>query len=118
MLCYVMGRKCSVVGRSTGFKTCEYKGTVHGFPNDKEKRQSWIDALPNKDTEFTEFMGICDLHWPPDCKKKKIKRWFVPDEPPSIFPNIPDSCLQQTTAQLERSIDFTRSKKRTKRKKK
>ena len=88
-----MGRKCSVAGCSTGFKTCEYKGTVHGFPNDKEKRQSWIDALPNKDTEFTEFMGICDLYWPPDCKKKKIKRWFVPDEPPSISPNIPHSCL-------------------------
>ena len=108
MLCYVMGRKCSVVGCSTGFKTCEYKGTFHGFPNDKEKRQGWIDALPNKDTEFTEFMGICDLYWLPDCKKKKIKRWFVPDEPPSIFHNFPDSCLKQTTSQLDRSIDDRR----------
>ena len=58
----------------------------------------WVQSLPNqlKVEEVTDEMGVCDLHFPTNCKLKKVRRWWVPDEPPSIFESVPSSCTPQT----------------------
>ena len=74
-----MGRKCSVSNCNTGFATCTYKGSVFSFPHGgTDERETWKNALPNKLITITNDMGVCDLHWPPGHRTKKVKRWIVP----------------------------------------
>ena len=97
-----MGRKCSVFGCTTGYKTNPYNGKVYSFPQDTEKRRLWINALPNliKEENITEWMGVCDLQWPTNFKATKVRWWWIPDEVPSIFDNVPTSSFQQTAAKV------------------
>ena len=68
---------------------------VHGFPKNQNDRHMWLHSLPNKLSieQVTENMGVCSHHWPPDTPKERRGRWMVPIVPPSIFPNVPNSCV-------------------------
>ena len=64
-----------------------------------------MEECPIKQTPYDNCrqLGVCDLHRPPRHRTKKVKRWIVPDEP-SVFPGVPNSCLQQTAPHKRRSI--------------
>ena len=102
-----MGRKCSVFGCNSGYLNDPYDGSVFSFPPEgSPERKMWVQSLPNqlKLEEVTDEMGVCDLHFPTNCKLKKVKRWWVPDEPPSIFESVPSSCTPQTTVKVSRQV--------------
>ena len=102
-----MGRKCSVYGCRTNYSN-EEKGTVYRFPNDESDKQGWIRALPNRDFLWTKEKGICSKHWPNGCKMKVGKGgWEVPVEPPSIFGNVPKSCVPKHDAPKRAENSFT-----------
>ena len=44
-----MPTSCAVFGCKSGYKNHPYKGSIYLFPSDEDERQSWIDALPNRD---------------------------------------------------------------------
>ena len=68
---------------------------MHSFPKDVQKRKEWVLRLPNvlKVEEITEWMGVCSIHWPENAEMEKHNRFLVPIHPPSIFPNVPSSCV-------------------------
>ena len=67
-----MPYKCCVYGCTTNYLTDQSteKCIMHSFPKDELKRNSWIQALPNKDFVYTESKRICSLHWTSDCEKE------------------------------------------------
>ena len=105
-----MSKKCSVFGCTTGYDTDPYDGTVYSLPDKErfpEERNLWIKALPNilPENFFLDLMSVYDLHWPKNFQKTKAKRWWVPAEPPPIFPGVPRSCTQQTSAKVSGKVE-------------
>jgi len=98
-----MGRKCSVFGCKTGYKSnsSTEKISVYGFPKDPDRCREWLACLPNvlKFEDVTSYMGVCALHWPQDVSMVKTgSRVFVPQVPPSVFPNVPQSCIPTSSS--------------------
>jgi len=98
-----MGRKCSVFGCKTGYKSnsSTEKISVYGFPKDPDRCREWLACLPNvlKFEDVTSYMGVCALHWPQDVSMVKTgSRFFVPQVPPSVFPNVPQSCIPTSSS--------------------
>ena len=100
-----MFNKLFIVKKNIHEKTC-----VHLFPTDSMKRKAWLDALPNKLDKITKYMGICEKHWPPHCRKEKSfrSRHETPVDPPSIFEGIPPSCMRMTMPKTLRNIEKRR----------
>src|ERR1700729_1772589 len=97
-----MVRKCSVFGCRTGYEKqpADQKIAVYRFPKDEEKRQRWVASLPNQLNlkDVTDHMGVCALHWPKDVPmERNIGRYHVPVVSPSIFQNVPQSCIPSTS---------------------
>ena len=97
-----MGRKCSVSGCKTGYKSvaqsssghCSVgKISVYSFPKEEESQKNWLRCLPNKIEKVTDNMGVCALHWPENVTMHRRGKYQVPAVPPSIFPNVPSSCI-------------------------
>ena len=70
------------------------------FPSRIKEEEEWkerITAIPNplKSLLKRKEIYICQKHFHPDCKWKQIRGGKHPDEPPSIFENVPSSCLKQ-----------------------
>lgn len=67
---------------------------VYRFPANIDKRNQWKSSIPRKDWEVTKNSVVCNKHWPTDAVYETIQGGNKrPKDPPSIFPNIPDSCL-------------------------
>ncbi|GFO49794.1 THAP domain-containing protein 1 [Plakobranchus ocellatus] len=92
-----MGRKCSVYGCTSGYSSEDpaKKVSIFKFPDDPEECRQWVTCLPNKLQNVTKYMGICALHWPANTPlmRKNRGRYPCPTMPPSIFPNVPPSCV-------------------------
>ena len=67
--------------------------SVYRFPKDLEQRRRWIAFLPNANFIYTDNKRICQLHFPKTAKTKMVKGHLIFDEPPSIFKDIPPSCI-------------------------
>jgi hypothetical protein len=88
-----MPRKCSVFGCRTNYSNAE-RGTVYAFPSDEAERNRWIAQLPNRDFIWTPSVGICSKHWPSNFPTRKAHNGIpLPAEPPTVFPNVPPSCI-------------------------
>ena len=99
---------CSAFGRKDGHKTQPYDGHFYRFSSEKGKCQTWIDSLPDANFVWSKSKRICDVHWPPNEKFTRVKGQDVPDEPPTIFPGVPSSCLRQTAASSSRDVNTRR----------
>lgn len=110
-----MPRKCCVYGCYSNYDSQKESVKMFTFPSDVEEMNSWKQALPNVIKVFrhelklkaitfnavlfqevTPHMGICVKHWPPNAPMVKKRRFERPQNPPSIFPGIPQSCCFQT----------------------
>lgn len=103
-----MGRKCSVFNCKVGFAGNSEKFHVFQFPKDLNKRQLWLNSLPNKfNHPITENMGVCRKHWPDDClfEKPPRSKYEVPVSPPSVFPGCHNSNLRQTAPKADRNVE-------------
>lgn len=71
------------------------KVSVYKFPNDEKDRNLWISAIPRQNLIVTKHTVVCRLHWPETEEFISLRgRNSRPKNPPSIFPNIPTSCLR------------------------
>ena len=71
---------------------------VFRFPGMNEGRDTWIRAIPYKNLTIGKVSVICEKHWPESYRKISMKGRQRPNEPPSIHPGVPKSCLPKPTA--------------------
>ena len=71
---------------------------VFPFPNDPEERERWILACANDPETLRKLSEIwaCKSHF---TQFKKVRGGERPTGPPSIFPGVNKSCLNQTNSQ-------------------
>ena len=109
-----MVNKCSCYGCRGNYKSDgqPYSSLVK-FPKDPEERERWILAMPNDPNTLRprNTIYICASHF--DCEWKKTPGGSRPSQPPSVFPNIPKSCLKQVPMK-HRSTSTTSSDAREK----
>ena len=71
-----MPNKCCVALWKTNYASVkprkEKAPQLFSFPKDTEKRQQWLNALPNVIEAPTKNMKVCSLHWSPDAEKEKV----------------------------------------------
>ena len=93
-----MGRKCSVYGCRSGYKSSKDQDTLKlgneantevkffRFPKGPDQRRKWVRALPNnlKVEDITDNMTVCSKHFPPDVQKRKHQSHWIPVEPPTL----------------------------------
>ena len=88
-----MPRKCCVVNCNTNYRNGKV-GAVYRFPKNPCDKQKWIQNLPNRNFVWTASKVVCEYHWPKECARKKVQGGHkVPDEPPTIFSDVPKSCV-------------------------
>jgi hypothetical protein len=101
-----MPNKCSVVGCSTNYHS-EKRNVVFKFPADEEERRLWIKALPNANFQWTSAMRICIEHWPENYPSRKARNGsLIPLEPPSVFQNVPTSCIPGSAPKARNENSF------------
>ena len=81
--------------------------TVFRFPKDEQQRTRWVSALPNANFVWTKDAVICAKHWPDGFESKKVQGGNVqPTDAPTVFENVPPSCLPPAQPKL-RSAENT-----------
>ena len=106
-----MPLKCCVPLCSSNYETKEKNKVVktkeyvpmYRFPKDKEEQTLWKRQIPRVDLVVTKHSAVCRNHWPQNADFKKVPGGrFRPINPPTIFPNVPRSCLRQESLIKER----------------
>ena len=91
-----MVNRCGVL-RCNGNYNSENKVRVFKLPKSEADQQCWIDALLHENFVIkpkTKTFYICKRHWPPGTQFVTTPGGFTrPIDPPSIFTNVPSSCL-------------------------
>ena len=113
-----MPKKCGVAGCNGNYNS-ENKCCVFRVPKDAAERQKWLDVLPVRDNfevNADKFI-ICERHWNPDPPMINLPGGSTrPSIPPSVFPNVPKSCLPtpkpepRTTNKEDRQLEHFRKK--------
>ena len=99
-----MPRKCSVANGKNNYSSEKSKVTkpehVYQFPTEENKRQLWINVLPNVLSKVSNHMGVCRLHWPEDIEMKSSH---------SLFPGCPSHFLDKLlrrNQEMWKSVEF------------
>lgn len=76
---------------------------MYSFPGDgrEAQRETWIAKLQSLQRNFkwTPSIGICSKHWPATFKTYTSHNgMLLPDEAPSVFPDVPPSCVPKANA--------------------
>ena len=88
-----MPLKCCVPQCNSNYDSTDTKVSVFRFPKDEENCKRWIKAIPRANLKVTNYTVVCKKHWPSFAKFKIVRGKECPIDPPSIFHNIPNSCL-------------------------
>ena len=61
--------------------------SANRFPLDPVKKLEWIAKLPQnmQKKKITRNMTVCAKHFAPDISYRKPGRFWIPDEPPTLF---------------------------------
>ena len=87
-----MPRKCCVPLCKANYKTGE-PATTFRFPKNEEQKISWQKAIPRLNLTVTKNTVVCEKHWPEDYETYVHYGKIRPVNPPSVFSDIPDSCV-------------------------
>ena len=115
-----MPGKCGIVKCNGNYNKAN-KCRVFKLPKIEYERQSWINVIPHRENfeiDPLKFL-ICERHWPKDTPMKTVPGGYTrPTLPPSIFQNIPPSCLPthkpEPRKPKKKIIQFDYLKKKTK----
>ena len=67
--------------------------SVYKLPSDENERKKWISASPRANIVITKYTAVCRRHWPDDAEFSLYYGKLRTIYPPSVFPNLPPSCL-------------------------
>ena len=89
-----MPKRCAVYKCRGNYKGEPYSSVVK-FPNDEQERQAWICAMPNtsESLQNRSQLWICASHF--NCDWIKVQGGKRPVGPPTVFKDVPKSCLKQ-----------------------
>ena len=89
-----MPKKCNVYGCRGNYRGEPYTKVV-SFPTDEVERNRWIEAMINEVSSLLQLKQIyaCVRHF--ECEWITVKGGKRPSHPPSIFPGVLKSCLNQ-----------------------
>ena len=90
-----MPLKCCVPRCKSNYTSMNTKVPVYTFPKDLNEQKKWINNIPHIDFTVTKYSAVCRLHWPDDAAFVTDHGKLRPVKPPSLFPNIPRSCLKE-----------------------
>ena len=85
-----MVKKCCVTGCRSNYDS-KNKVSVFRFPKDKEERERWKKAIPRDNIPDHPDTVICIKHFPDGFETVPVNGRTRPKNPPSIFPNVPQS---------------------------
>ena len=90
-----MPKRCAAFGCRGNYAGEPYSRKVRFSTEDKEERNSCIEAMPNEPGSLNDRkeIYICASHF--DCDWKTSKGGKRPTQAPSVFPNVPKSCRKQ-----------------------
>ena len=98
--CNIPGCRSNCVPRKKENKVEEQCIKVFRLPRNNDELQLWITNIPFKNLKFNQNSVICVKHWPANFVTVRGRGNKVrPAEPPSVWPDVPPSCL--TTPQLQ-----------------
>ena len=103
-----MVRTCAVYGCNGNYAGTPYTKMV-SFPKDPQEREEWILSMPNDASSLRDKKDIfiCENHF--DCDWINVRGGRRPSQPPSVFRNVPKSCMKQTTVHKRSSVKATSS---------
>ena len=92
-----MPNRCAVFGCRGNYPNEPYSSMVK-FPDDPTERQRWIESMPNekKSLMSKKVIHVCASHF--DCDWITVFGGKRPSNPPSVFKNVPSSCLKQVNS--------------------
>ena len=93
-----MPLKCCVPKCNGNYDSTAAKVSVYCFPKDEENCKKWISAIPRVGLEVTKYTVVCEKHWPKSAKFKIVRGKECPIDPPSVFQNVPKSCIPAKSA--------------------
>ena len=96
-----MGKKCCVPLCNSNYDKTkkdllnneENRASVYRFPKNEKEKELWVKAIPRANLVVKDDTVVCSKHWPPDASFTKVFGKLRPVDAPSIFLNIPKSCI-------------------------
>jgi hypothetical protein len=85
--------------------------SVYKFPQNDEERKKWISAIPRQNLVVSKYTAVCRKHWPEDACFTSVHGKLRPTKPPSIFENVPPSCLSSPPAKCRKTAHASASKR-------
>lgn len=105
-----MPLKCCVPKCHSNYDNEKTYIPVYKLPTDEEERKTWVRMIPRANLKITQYTAVCKQHWPSDIKFKASRNGKLrPADPPTIFKNIPDSCLSTPPAKFRKTTERTTS---------
>ena len=86
-------KRCVPLCNTNDDSSTSSKMSVHKFPADESEKKAWTKAIPRENLLVTKYTVVCGKHWPSSANFKSVHGHLRPTEPPTIFPEIPSSCL-------------------------
>ena len=99
-----MPKKCNVYRCRGNYRGEPYIKVV-SFPTDEVEQKRWIEAMPNERSSLLQLQQIYAYVRHFDCEWITVKGGTRPSHPPSIFPGVSKSCLNQVSSAPKITID-------------
>ena len=73
------------------------------MPQNNEDKKKWIAAIPRANLVVSKYMALCRKYWPENATFVLVYGKQRPKDPPSLFPDIPASCLRLARKNISRT---------------
>ncbi|XP_065652408.1 uncharacterized protein LOC136079802 [Hydra vulgaris] len=80
------------------------KISIYKFPKNLEERKRCSEAIPRTGFIVTDYTAVFQLHWPNEVPFESKYGKQRPLNPPSVFKNIPPSCLATPASKVRKTV--------------
>ena len=98
-----MALKCSVPNCKSNYASSNNKVPVCKLPQNNEDKKKWIAAIPRANLVVSKYTVVCRKHWRENATFVLVYGKQRPKDPPSVFPDIPASCLRLARKNIPRT---------------
>ncbi|XP_065647966.1 uncharacterized protein LOC136077640 [Hydra vulgaris] len=83
------------------------KVSIYKFPKNLEERKRCSEAIRGTVYIVTDYTAVCQLHWPNEAPFESKYGKQRPLNPPSVFKNIPPSCLATPASKVRKIVTLS-----------
>ena len=95
--------KCCVPNCGSNYASSNDKVPVYKLLQNNEDKKKWIAAIPRANLVVSKYTAVCRKHWPKNATFVLVYGKQRPKDPPSVFPDIPASCLRSAQRNIPRT---------------